>query len=384
MSKHKLNTAESEFGRRQFLRRSAISGLGAGLMLNAPSAGAVSVPLECEPSASDSLFLYIDLLGKIQSEAFSDAASKITSAARDCYQTLDSLYQKLDLLIVELKGRRVRAHAEQMRNAVELGKAQIELIRTLPSSGQSAWAALGATLGMVESQVTSRAQDLLPSGRIVLTPKAKELLEEITTLVRDFRSVPESTKKATDAHQDRVAEISSLTSQIRDLLFAASSDAAEADLSANPALAQQAKLRAAKNIDDACAKLEQLRVPANKARQSELTSVDLLVKVLQGTKQSLGVLNAQFRRERGMQLLPASFDASLPVPDSNYSRVQQALDRHCPRGTPFRTIKCASLLVGTRPIPDEATKFQIIAGLLVFFWCSGGDKVSLARALARL
>src|SRR6185503_14310196 len=125
--------------------------------------------------------------------------------------------------------------------------------------------ALGATLGVVETQVNRSAQDLLAPGRIVLTAKAKELLEEIMILVRDFRAVPESTKRATDAHQDRVNEISRLTNEIRDSLFAASADAADADLSANPALAQQAKLRAVRNIDDACAKLEHLRVPANSA-----------------------------------------------------------------------------------------------------------------------
>jgi hypothetical protein len=384
MSKQKPNPTESQLGRRRFLRRSVVSGLGAGLVLNAPGTSAASVPAECEPSASDSLLLYIDLLGRIQSEAFSAAAGAITSAAKDCYGTLDSLYLKIELLMVELKGRRVRAHAEQMRNAVQFGKAQIELIRTLPANGQKTWAALGATIAVVGTQVDRGAQDLLPSGRIVLTPKAKELLEEIMILVRDFRAVPESTKRATDAHQDRVNEISRLTNEIRDLLFAASSDAADADLSANPALAQQAKLRAAKNIDDACTKLEQLRVPANTARRSELTSVDLLVKVLQGTKPSVGALSAQLRRDGQMQFVPTSFGASAAVPDSMYSRVQQVLNAHCPYGTPWRTLHCASLILGPRAYADVNTRIPLIAGVLVLFRCSGGDKAALARALARL
>lgn len=382
MTKHKVSPIETQPGRRRFLGRSIISGLGAGLFLHTPTASAATASPECDASASDSLILYIDLLGRVQSEAFSAAATPITIAAKDCSTTLDTLYEKVELLAVELRGRRVRAHADQMRQAVEFGKAQIRLFKTAQASADKSWAVLAATLNLVQSQVNRNAQELLPPGKITLTPKAKELLQDIMSLVRDFRSVPESTRTAADEHQNRVNEISKLSNDIRDLLFAASADAADADLSGDPGLAQQAKARAARNIDEACAKLEQLRVPANRAARSESTSVDLLVKVLQGTKQSLGAQNARYRRDSGAQFIPASFSSA--VPDSMYSRVQQVLNQHCPRGTPLRTLQCASLILGPRAYPDLNTRIPLIAGVLVLFRCATGDKASLARELAQL
>jgi hypothetical protein len=382
MSKHKVNSTESQTDRRTFLGLSMISGLGAGLLLHAPATSAATVSLECNPSASDTLLLYIDLLGRVQSEAFSAAATTISGAAKDCAGTLDTLYEKVELLAAELKGRRVRAHAEQMRQAVELGKAQIQLLKTAPASGRTSWAALGETLSMVGTQVNRSAQELLPPGKITLTPKAKELLQDITTLVRDFKSVPDATRTAADQHQERVNQISKLSNEIRDLLFAASADAADADLSSDAAVAQQAKARAARNIDEACAMLEQLRVPPDRKKRGEMSPVDLLVKVLQGTKQSLGAQNARYQRDGQAQFLPANFTS--PVPDSMYSRVQQVLNQFCPRGTPLRTLQCASLILGPRAYPDVNTRIPLIAGVLVLFRCATGDKASLARALAQL
>jgi len=385
MKKRKPNPFE-KLDRRRFLSSSVISGVGAGvgLALHAPATSAASSTLECEPSASDSLLLYMDLLGKVQSEAFSAAATLITGAARNCYTTLDLLYEKVELLAGELQGRRLRAHVEQMRDAVSLGKAQVQLIRTSPTNVQKTWPAVAASLSLVGSQVNRTAQDLLPPGKITLTPKARQLLAEIMTLVRDFQSVPADTKKAADEHQNRVNEISKLTNEIRDLLFAASSDAADADLTGQASIAQEAKARATRNIDDACAKLEQLRVPADKARRNELSSVDLLVKVLQGTKQSLGAQNARLQQTGQAQFVPASFNASAAVSNSIYSRVQQALNENCPRGTPLRTLQCASLILGPRAYSDLTTRIPLIAGVLVLLRCASGDKANLARALAQI
>ena len=128
--------------------------------------------------------------------------------------------------------------------------------------------------------------------------------------------------------------------------------------------------------------LEQLRVPPDRKKRGEMSPVDLLVKVLQGTKQSLGAQNARYQRDGQAQFLPANFTS--PVPDSMYSRVQQVLNQFCPRGTPLRTLQCASLILGPRAYPDVNTRIPLIAGVLVLFRCATGDKASLARALAQL
>lgn len=384
MEDRKLTLANSQVGRRLFINRSLTLGLGAGLALYAPTANAATPAVECEPSAADSLLLYIDLLGRVQSEAFSGAATLIGTAAKSCYTTLDALYEKVRLLETELRGTRDRAHARQMREAVEIGKAQVEVVRTTLADSRNASVVLGSTLSLIGEQVNRNAKDLLPRGRITLSAKAKSLLEEVMILVRDFHAVPEETKKATDDHQQRVTEISNLTNKIRDLLFAASSEAADADLATQASVSQGAKTKADQLIDEACANLELLRPkpadPSASTTATGLKSVDILIAVLKGTKQSLGAQSAALRGQGQPQIVPASFDASPSVPASIYSQVQQALETHCPRGTTFRTLHCAALLLGPLAYRDRATRIPLIAGVLVLFKCA--NRGALASALA--
>src|SRR5207302_4951571 len=114
---------------------------------------------------------------------------------------------------------------------------------------------------------------------------------------------------------------------------------------------------------------------------------DLLMSVLKGTKESLGMLNASLPRTNETQsarLVPASFTPSPGMPDNRYSRVQQALESHCPRGTTFRTLHCLALILGPLAFPNAATRIPLIAGVLVLFPCPNGDRYSLATTLAAL
>ena len=391
MDDDRLAPADSHIGRRLFLTRSVAFGVGTGLVLSAPGANAATFDSECEASASDSLILYLDLLVKVQSEAFSGAARIISGAARDCYATLDALYKKVEALEAELSNSHGKAQVQQMRQAIEIGKAHVAVLKASFAHSRNPSVGLATALTLIGNQVTQNAQEMLPPGKITLTPKAKKLLEEVMGLVRDFHEVPKNTQQADDAYQARVTEISTLTNKVRDLLFAASSSAADADLSKSSAAAQEAKARAAKQIDDACANLELLGSKPGAARLGDNagrpTAVDLMVKLLQGTKKMLGAMNASLRDgsgQKSMRMVSARFAASESVPESNYSRVQRALNSHCPWGTPFKTLHCLCLILGALAYTDPDTRLPLIAGVLVFFPCGDGDKGGLAQALAQI
>lgn len=375
-------------GRRRFVTGSLTFGAGIGLLAPVTKASSSTSAVECQASAADSLILYLDLLRNVQSQAFTDAAAKIIPATTNCYITLDSLYEKVLLLQKELRPTRAQGQIQEMQRAVEMGKAQMDAIRTSFAHSRGASALLGQTLDFVRGQVSQAAQDMLPAGKITLSPKAKKLLEEVMVIVSKSHDVPQQTQRAVDVHQQRVNEIATLTNAIRDDLFAASEAAADADFSSSPAEAQRAKLTAAQKIEAACTKLEQLKPKQAEESRTDivrnLSAADLLIKILRGTEKSVGNLNASIRRKDQAQVVNASFVTSAPGMASNYSRVQAALDLNCPRGTPFRTLHCLGLILGALAYPDPKMRIPLISGVLVLFPCASGNRARLASDLANI
>src|ERR1051325_3142384 len=145
-------SVESSVGRRSFLTRSVIFGAGVGLLASTESASAATAALECQASAADSLVMYIDLLRNVQSEAFVEAATIIDTAATSCYQTLDTLYEKVKLLQTELRRTKAQSKVQEVRNALEVGRAHRAAARASFAPSRGASAALGKTLVFVRER----------------------------------------------------------------------------------------------------------------------------------------------------------------------------------------------------------------------------------------
>src|SRR6266498_5315631 len=171
-------------GRRTFLGNSVALGVCASFSPLSSHAVAAEMEPECKPSVADALILYLDLLIQVQSEAFSAAAVGILKAAKDCSDLLDKLYEKIDRLQEALRDSPARAQANQMRNSVNVARAHVDLIKASIGSAHSGNLALASTLTFIKGQI-EKASVELPQETVLISQKAKVLIDEVIQLVQD-------------------------------------------------------------------------------------------------------------------------------------------------------------------------------------------------------
>lgn len=414
---HQIDSDESHLGRRSFLSRSMamgiVAGLGTGATRQEDMVFATLPDAECKPSPADSLLLYLDLLIKVQSNAFYDASKGIIIASKNCSDTLKKIQDQVKVLQTEVQNAHTKAQTQQMRQALDFGRAQAQLIKTSLNAPQDGQRLVASALVLVSDHISQAAQDLLPAGEITLSAKAKDALAELIRLVRDFEQVPEETRRAQEEYQDRVNEIRTTIDQIRNDLFAASAKANDAETADSESAAQEARNSAASTLDQAICKLKNFgskpadklpcdtptpepippsgvakTPPALPAAPSVATPIDLMIAVLEGTKRIIQNPQLISRIIRGGEdnprFIQASFGGSHGAPLSIYSRVQAAINRECPKGTPLRTFWCIDLILGPLAYPDKQTRIPLIAGVLLLFPCWVGNKTNLAAALAEI
>ena len=395
---------ESLIARRSFISRTMAVGMVAGIGSFSPmvalGASAAMEDVECKPSLADSLLLYLDLLIKVQSDAFTEASKGIITASTNCYETLKKIQDQVKVLQTEIQNGHTQTQTQQLRQITEIGKAQAELVKVSFNSGPSGQLALTSALTMISDHMRSTSQDLLPPGDITLTAKAKEALAELFRLVRDFGQVSEETRRAQVEYQHRLDAIRTNISAIRDALFAASAKVSEAEAAVAPNAAQAARDSAASSIDEAICILEVVRSSPGTVAQcnplppsattsafqpSAATPTDLMIAVLQGTKrmiqnpQLLSLIIGGADNRTGF--VPAVFNSAATPAASIYSRVRAAINNTCPQGTWLRTLWCIDLILGPLAFPKN-TRIPLIAGVLVIFPCWTGSKSDLASRLA--
>lgn len=406
------DAVKSRIGRRFFLSQSVAVGTVGGLTSLAPASRvlAASPPPEepgCKASPADTLLLYLDLLLKVQSEAFSAASTVMITASKNCADTLQKLEDQLNILRAEIQNSHTTSQAQQMHHAVKLGNAQVEAIKASVGSAPRTTVATAAALTLVSDHINRTAQDLLPQGEIKLNAKAKEALEEVFRLVKKFQEVPEQTRAAQEEFQCRIRMIQTEIEAIRDGLFAASSSVTEAEGITSSVAQQEARNNAAQMIDDVKAKVAALKdssskpcrtdatdasvtspgsLPATSPPSKPMPTIDLMVAILEGTARV--VRNPQIiadnTRSSESQFVRATFREGGSTAESLFSRVQQAIDATCPRGTEFKTTWCINLILGPLAFTDTQTRISLIAGVLVLFPCWRGNKGALVLRLADL
>src|SRR5260370_27301220 len=123
------NTVISE--RRTFLRQTFAGGIGITLMSGnvLASSGADSV---CgNSSAAESLLMYLGMVNLILNEAFVGIHRRLTAKLMSCEKLYAELYKLLDDLCVELgRSRQSTSQAEQVRELVKAGQANLQLVQT--------------------------------------------------------------------------------------------------------------------------------------------------------------------------------------------------------------------------------------------------------------
>jgi hypothetical protein len=385
-------TLDKNHGRRSFLAHSVAFGIGTSLTTKGIGASSMET-IECKPSAADALILYLDLLIQVQAVAFLDASRGLISATKNCSTTLDDLYRKVDLLETEMRAHpRSAAKTEHLRHVVGWGKGQANFLKAaanLPPDGALPVAAM-VTVGQ---QIYRAAQDLKASADITLSRKAQELLEDIMKTVKDFREVPDETERAAEEYQLKLTEIRKAIAAIRNDLFAASMSAADAEMADSDEKRKAAKTETLNKLDSVIGRLQTLKAGSSQPHLNTLTqdsvpATDLLIAMIQGTKQVIenpAIVQLADKPPRGqVRFLTASLGSSGSMPVSLFSRVQQAIENHCPRGTTMRTLWVSNLILGAMAYPDQNARVPLIAGVLIFFPCWSGDKKALASALARL
>src|SRR5262245_11449849 len=97
------NWGNSLRGRRDFLRRSLGGGIGIPLSMTNQARDNSLISEPCRVSPSDSLVMYIDLIGQVESTALIEQAKILVQAAGRCRSDFEELNKLVNELQSEIK-----------------------------------------------------------------------------------------------------------------------------------------------------------------------------------------------------------------------------------------------------------------------------------------
>jgi len=157
---------------------------GVASTLTATTAAQVSDEKKCEERPlADALMLFMELLFDVQQSAIVKAAEATFKPARDCEKTLCQLSERIDALKAEICESSKSKRAQQMRDLVETGRVNAQLLEKSSGASPAKFASLAVSLNTINSLIDDAARDVEIECKIILTEKGKRLLLEIIKLI---------------------------------------------------------------------------------------------------------------------------------------------------------------------------------------------------------
>jgi hypothetical protein len=374
--------------RRAFLTKGIAATASTGLFGFTTISGKPRVTETCLGSASDAIILLLDLLFSVLDEAYVEAGKNLRRASLNCADALQELYNEIDELVAKIKSRRTASDAgRRMEELLEIGRTNVRFLRSAEPRGGGTPLVL-ASLALINEEVSKAAQDLLPSGDIVLDEDAKRILQKIIDTVRVSRDVPAATRLAEKQYSVEIALIRERVAIIKDAIFDASA-AAESD----------SKTQARKRMNDAITALNQMPMNSDPSSNPREPAAKIMIKCLQGARTwvEMGshsvpivvddktgkiMLNPSIKKHHTGEGMEASSSyMNMPAPAQG---VGGLLGNLCGPNNLGRRCACywaAGMAWLSSQNADE--RFNLIDGALIKFTCNpSSNKTSLVKALA--
>jgi len=359
-------------GRRDFLTRSFAGGIGASLSLGNQAPGNLQTSEACSVSPSDSLVMFIDLIGQVESTALIEKAKILVEAAVRCRTDFEELNKLVNELEAELKQSRSSTQARQLRELSEASLASARVVTaSLSHSERSAYATLSPLIAVAQ-HIEKSAQDLLPDKENMLSRKASQIVnsivKKIVTVATRLREEAKHNQDEISRYQQGIKEIQGQTKSIKDAIYASSKWAAVAeDPHSSRARAATARTTALTQLDQAINGLRGLIKQGNirsayadptkggsPDKEGKYWPVDLLIALLEGSKRWIANPDGEEKKttgDLGGTSSPYVLAAHRTEPQSIFfvlSRVKALLWDHCPPGTLGRAVICAGVVKALR------------------------------------
>src|SRR6185295_6608707 len=166
-------------GRRNFLTPSIAGGFGGSFSLGTQTPAGKHLSEDCKVSPSDSLVMFIDLIGQVESTALIDKAKILVEAAFRCRTDFEELNKLVKDLESELKQSRGSTPARQLRELAEASLASARVVTaSMTHPNKAAYGTLSPLIAVAE-HIEKSAQDLLPDKENVLSRKASQIVNSI-------------------------------------------------------------------------------------------------------------------------------------------------------------------------------------------------------------
>jgi len=182
VSEVNLMEIKNKLRRRTFLGQAIVGGVASTLIITSTAHGNDEKTCEERPFA-DLLLLFMELLFDVQGKVFYKAARATFQPARDCEKTLCELSKKIEELKAEICQSPTSKRAEQMRDLVEAGRINAQLLEKISGASEAKFASLTAALNTINSLVENAAKEVQTECKFVLTEKGKRLLLDIIELI---------------------------------------------------------------------------------------------------------------------------------------------------------------------------------------------------------
>lgn len=271
--------------RRSFLSQAIVGVTGATLLNEASRAKSQQPDKPCLGSASDAIILLLDLLFEVQGEAYIEAGQELRRESLNCADTLKIFYDDIEDLLKRLKEKQSGTSHQRISDTLQLARSNMRLVTAPGLTAPQLRLAL-ASLSVVNKEISDAAQDLLPSGQIVLDEEAKKILQRIIDFAHRAKTVPEATRQGEKNYSEKIAVIRENFQTARKAVFDAST-AAESNTKSEAQVHVNAAITALRMLPNP---------PSTSTRKS---AVDRMIECLEG---------AMVWVEVGAQSVPIVFD----------------------------------------------------------------------------
>ena len=158
-----------------------VGGVASTLTISSSARGNDEQTCDEKPFA-DLLLLFMELLFDVQAKVFHKAAEATFQPARDCEKTLCELSKKVVELKAEICQSPTSKRAQQMRDLVEAGRINVQLLGKT-SASEAKFTSLAVSLNTINSMINDAAKEVESECKFILTEKGKRLLLDIMDLI---------------------------------------------------------------------------------------------------------------------------------------------------------------------------------------------------------
>ncbi|HEX8500870.1 MAG TPA: hypothetical protein VF659_09790 [Pyrinomonadaceae bacterium] len=343
-SKHSPRTASAQGatnqGRRSFLVKSAVGGVGASLVMRGaePSRAEADVPCDLQASPLDAVVSLKDSMYELQSAIYRQSFKDVSTHVERTIDYFSQLCDKVGALKAALVAERKGSEYERMKALTDIGCVGAGQIKGFSNAGKVQ--AQLSSLNAVSEQIRQMAYELLPEGRgVTLSVEATRILREIILLIdqqtvevrKQLQAALEQSRRAANEYEAATESIQARLSEAIRKLYEPDSAAAAAAL-------------VGKAGDELNKLLAQLQAAS---MQNEAKKAELLIALAEGTR--LWVAGKRDGRAGAADsgvFRPASYRraAAAPAPVAASGELSSLIYNLYPPEGYFKAGKCALLL----------------------------------------